>query len=67
MSQDQIKRGGRVSKILKNYQTRGGEGQNKREMGTKYKREETIIGLSLNTLLTSLNIGISSVLRSRLE
>ena len=47
----------------------GGEGQNKRgvrELGTKYKREETKIGLSLNTLLTSLNIGISSILWSRL-
>ena len=36
-------------------------------MGTKYKREETKLGLSLNTLLTSLNIDISSMLRSRLE
>ena len=35
-------------------------------VGTKYKREEAKIGLSLNTLLSSLNIGISSILRSHL-
>ena len=35
-------------------------------VGTKYKRKETKIGLSLLTLLTSHNIGISSILRSRL-
>ena len=34
---------------------------------TKHKRKETKIGLSLLTLLTSLNIGISSILRSRLH
>ena len=42
-------------------------GQNKQGMGTKYKTEETKIhnvGLSLNTLLTLHNIGISSTLRS---
>ena len=33
-------------------------------VGTKYKREETKIGIILNTLLTSLNIGISSILRT---
>ena len=33
-------------------------------VGTKYKRKETKIGLSLLTLL---NIGISSILRSRLH
>ena len=33
----------------------------------KYKREEMKLGLSLNTLLTSLNIGISSILRSHLQ
>ena len=37
------------------------------DVGTKYKRKETKIGLSLLTLLTSLNIGISSILRSRLH
>ena len=36
-------------------------------VGTKYKRKETKIGLSLSTSLTSLNIGISSILRSRLQ
>ena len=42
----------------------GGGGQNKRGwgVGTKYKRKETQIGLSLLTLL---NIGISSILWSR--
>ena len=35
-------------------------------VGTKYKRKETKIRLSLLTLLTSLSIGISSILRSRL-
>ena len=44
-----------------------GGGQNKRGKGTKYKRKETKIGLSLKTLLTSLNIGISSILWSRLQ
>ena len=44
----------------------GGGDQNKRG-GTKYKRKETKIGLSLLTLLTSLNIGISSILWSRLH
>ena len=44
-----------------------GGGQNKRGVGIKYKRKETKIGLSLLTLLTSLNIGISSILRSRLH
>ena len=34
---------------------------------TKYKRKEMKIGLSLLTLLTSLNIGISSILWSRLH
>ena len=45
----------------------GGEGVKiKREwVGTEYKKEMKI-GLSLNTLLTSLNIGISSILRSHL-
>ena len=44
----------------------GGRGQNKEGMGgTEYKKEMKI-GLSLNTLLTSLNIGISSILRSHL-
>ena len=43
-----------------------GGGQNKQGVGTKYKREETKIGLSLNTLLSSLNIGISSILWSHL-
>ena len=38
-----------------------GGGQNKRGVGTKYKRKETKIGLSLLSLLTSLNIGISSI------
>ena len=38
--------------------------KNKRGGGAKYKRKETKIGLSL---LTSLNIGISSILRSRLH
>ena len=42
-----------------------GGGQNKRGVGTKYKREEWKIVLSLNTILTSLNIGISSILWSR--
>ena len=37
------------------------------EMGTKYKRKETKIGLSLLTLLILLNIGISSILRSCLH
>ena len=36
-------------------------------VGTKYKRTETKIGLSLLTLLTSLNISISSILRCRLH
>ena len=36
-------------------------------VGTKFKREETKVGLSLNTLLTSLNIGVSSILRSHLQ
>ena len=36
----------------------GEGGQNKQGVGKKYKREETKIGLSLNSLLTSLNIGI---------
>ena len=40
-------------------------GQNKRGVGTKYKRKETKIGLLLLNLLTSLNIGISSILRRR--
>ena len=45
----------------------GGE-QNKQGVGTKYNlREETKLGLSLNPLLTSLNIGISSILRSSLQ
>ena len=30
-------------------------------VGTKYKREETKLGLSVNTLSTLLNIGISSI------
>ena len=42
-------------------------GQNKQGVGTKYKRKETKIGLSLLTLLTLLNIGISSILQSRLH
>ena len=33
-------------------------------MRTKYKREETKIGLSLNTLFILLNIDINSILRS---
>ena len=37
--------------------------QNKRGC-EKYKKEETDLGLSSNTLLTSLNIDISSILRS---
>ena len=36
-------------------------------MGTKYKKDETKLGLSLNTLLTLLNIGISSILWSCLQ
>ena len=36
-------------------------------VGTKYKRKETKIGLSLLTSLTLLNISISSILRSRLQ
>ena len=35
-------------------------------VGTKYKRKETKRRLSLLTLLASLSIGISSILRSRL-
>ena len=34
-------------------------------VGTKYKRKETKITLSLNTLLTSLNIGISGTIYYR--
>ena len=53
------KRGG-ASRSLKT-----GGGQNiKRSVGTKYKRKETKIGLSL---LTPLNIGISGILPSRLQ
>ena len=36
-------------------------------VGTKYKRKETKVGFSSLTLLTSLNIGISSLLRSCLH
>ena len=36
-------------------------------VGTTYKRKETKIGLSLLTLLTSLNISISSILQSCLH
>ena len=36
-------------------------------VGTKYKGKETKIGLSLLTLLTLLNIGISSTLQSLLQ
>ena len=36
-------------------------------VGIKYKREETKIGLSLNTSLTLLNIDISNILRSHLQ
>ena len=36
-------------------------------VGTKYKREGTKIGFSVITLLTSLNIGISSILQSHLQ
>ena len=36
-------------------------------IGTKYKRKETKIELSLLTLLTSLNIGISTILQNRLH
>ena len=36
-------------------------------VGTKYKRKETKIGLSSLTLLTWLNISISSILRSHLH
>ena len=36
-------------------------------VGTIYVREVMNIGLSLNTLLTLLNIGISSILRSHLH
>ena len=47
--------------------TNGG-GQNKRGVGTKHKRKEKKIGLSLLTLsVTSLKIGISSILRSLLH
>ena len=42
-------------------------GQNKRGVETKYERKETKIVLSLLTLLTSLNIGISSILRIHLH
>ena len=45
----------------------GGGVKISRGVGTKYKRKETKIGLSLSTLLTSLNINISSILRSRLH
>ena len=44
--------------IFKKYLTGG---QDKRGVGTKYKREETKLGL------TSLNIGIFSISRSRLQ
>ena len=44
-----------------------GGGENKRGVGTKYKREETKLGLSLKTLLTLLNIGVSSILRNHLQ
>ena len=57
---DQNKRGG-----FKDFEKliNGGD-QYKRGLGTKYKRKETKIGLSL---LTSLNIGISSILQSLLH
>ena len=46
----------------------GGGVKISRGVGAKYKRKETKIGLSLSsTLLTSLNIGISSILRSCLH
>ena len=38
--------------------------QNEREVGTKHKIKATQIGLSL---VTSLNIGMSGILRSRLQ
>ena len=48
---------------------KGGWGSKQTGVGTKYIiiREETNIALSLNTLLTSLNIDISSILRSCLH
>ena len=44
-----------------------GGGENKRGVGTKYKREETKLGLSLKNLSNLLNIGISSILRNHLK
>ena len=59
--------GGGLQGFWKNLIVKWG-GQNKWGwVGTKYKREETKLGLSLkNTLLTLLNISISSILRSHL-
>ena len=61
----QIKRG--EFKDFEKYLNGGVWSQNKRGVGTKYKRRNTKIGLSLLSLLTSPNIGISSILRSRLQ
>ena len=59
---------GRASRTLKNLITGGGvKISGGWGVGTKYKRKEAKIRLSLSTLLTSLNIGISSILRSRLH
>ena len=51
-------------KLLNGDQNKRGGGN---EMGTKYKRKETKIGLSLLTLLILLNIGISKIMRSCLH